>query len=354
MKKKIISGGIVLLILAVLLLPKLISTSGVPQQTRGNQIQRATEVSIEVMKPQPFENKIWVNGTILSSEQIELRSEISGKVIHIGFEEGRRVNKGDLLIKINDADLQAQLKKAEIKRVLLADDEFRTKELLSKNLTSQQNYDKALNDLNSQIAEIEYIYAQIAKTEIKAPFDGLVGLRSISEGSYVTPNIPIATLQKIDQVKIDFSISQKYFDVIKAGTQISIRLSGSAKKYLAKVYAIEPKIEQATRTLQVRAISPNNNMELLPGAYVEVEVTLEKLNDVIFVPAHALVPDLEGNKVYLFNSGKAVSKVVETGYRGEKQIQIINGLSAGDTVITSAIIQMRPGLPVQIKNNQSN
>ncbi|KAB2846422.1 MAG: efflux RND transporter periplasmic adaptor subunit, partial [Melioribacteraceae bacterium] len=242
------------------------------------------------------------------------------------------------------------LKKNLIKEELAKDKEYRAKQMLEKNLTSQQEYDIALNELNSIRADIEFTNAQIAKTEIRAPFDGIIGLRSVSIGSYISPQTQVATLQSINPIKIDFSIPQKYYNEIKEGRVIEFKLPNTDKIFNGKVYAVEPKIDQGTRTIQVRAIASNDAGLLSPGAYVEIDIVLANLNNALLVPSKALVPDIQGEKVFVYRNGIAVPQIVTTGIRTEESIQIVAGIVPGDTVIVSGIIQLRPNSPVKLSS----
>ena len=303
-----------------------------------------------IVKPKPLQNIIFSNGTLISNEEVLIQSEISGKITQIQFEEGRRVKKNDLLIKINDAELQATLKKNQSRETLARDKEFRYKQLLEKGLTSQQEYDVALSELNSVFADVELTQAQIDKTEIRAPFNGVVGLRSVSLGSYISPQTKIATLQSINPMKVDFSVPQKYFSLIKAGKSIFVKQSSTDKLFNGKIYAVEPKIDQNTRTVQARALVPNDRGELTPGAYIEIDIVLEELNNAVMVPTDVIVPDIEGKKIFIYKNGKAVPVPVETGIRTEDEIQIVSGLNIGDTLIVSGIIQLRPNAPVKLNS----
>ena len=305
-------------------------------------------VEIKIIKPEFLENKIFANGTLISDEEIELHPETSGKITKIYFKEGERVTKGELLVKINDADLQAQLRKGEEKLKLYRDKAERQNLLLEKELTSQEVFDVAQNEAASGEADVEYIKAQIAKTEIRAPFSGTVGLRYVSEGSYVTPNINIAKLQKIDPIKIEFSVPQKYSGIVKEGQSVQFHLSSDDKEYTGKIYAIEPKIDPDTRTLKLRAEAPNADRKLFPGSFVELNLVLGKTDSAKLIPTEAVVPDLQGEKVFVFNNGKAMPRNVEIGIRSEDVIQITSGIESGDSVIVSGIIQLRPGLPVKV------
>ena len=348
-KKRILIWGLLLIVLTILAIPKI---SFDDSTARANTFTPQTSVAVDVMVLQPgtASEKIITNGSIMGDEEIELRSEVSGKVVKINFEEGSRVSKGQLLVKINDADLQAQLKRAESLKNLAEEREHRAKQLLDKDLSSQEEYDVILNDLNSRTAEVDLLKAQIEKTEIVAPFNGTVGLRMISEGSLTSSAVVIAKLVKTDPVKIDFAVPQKYFNYIKPGTNISLKLSPNEKTYTAKVYAVEPRIDPITRTLQVRARTGNRSGELIPGAYTEIEIIIDENDNALKIPTEALVPDISGEMVYLYQKGKAVPRPVETGIRTGTDVEITNGVAKGDTVITSAIIQLRPGIDVQIKN----
>lgn len=339
----------VLIILAVLLIPKLNLTSDeTDNNSKVNPKSRQVSVDVWIVQPKPLQNKIFSNGTLISNEEVELRSEILGKVTHIMFSEGKRVRKGEVLVKINDSELQATLKKNKTRELLARDREYRFKQLVEKNLTSQQEYDLQLSELNSVLADVELTEAQIAKTQIIAPFDGVVGLRSVSVGSYISPETKIASIQSINPMKVDFSVPQKYFGSVKEGKTIYVKLSSTGKIYTGRIYAVEPKIDENTRTVQARALIPNDKGELTPGAYVEIDIVLENLENSVLIPTEALVPDFEGEKVFIYKNGKAVPQLVVTGIRTEKEIQITSGLNVGDSLIVSGIIQLKPNGTVRI------
>ena len=177
----------------------------------------------------------------------------------------------------------------------------------------------------------------------------MIGLRSVSEGSYISPASKIATLQNINPVKVDFSVPQKYFGIVKAGKTILVKLASTGKIYTGKIYAVEPKIDESSRTVQARAIIPNDRSELTPGAYVEIDLVLQEINAAIMVPSEAIVPDVQGEKVFVYKNGRAVPQLVTQNIRTENEVQIINGLQVGDTVIVSGIIQLKPNAPVKLK-----
>lgn len=347
--KKIIISAVILVLLLIILLPKLLSSSSVKNSNlAGNKPDQIISVKAYIIKPETVDNKVLTTGTILANEEVELKSEVAGKITKILFSEGSYVNKGDLLVKINDADLQAQLRRAESKVKLAEEKEFRQRQLRDGNLISQEEYDNTVSELNVNKADYDLIKAQIDKTEIRAPFSGTIGLRSVSEGSYLTTATVIATFQNLNIIKVDFSIPEKYSTSVKKGDELDFKISGSATVFKAKIYAIEPKIDPGTRTLKIRAICNSNYSELIPGAFANVELSLKKINDAILVPSVAIVPELKGQKVYLYKNGVVAQQNVEIGIREETSIQIVSGLNAGDTVITSGILQIKPMSKVTI------
>lgn len=347
--KKIIVGLTIAVILAIVFLPKFLSSSGAGSNLMtGGRPDMVVPVKAHIVVLETLSNSVFTTGTVLANEEVELRSEVSGKIVRILFKEGSFVSKGDLLIKINDADLQAQLRRAESKVKLSQEKEARQRQLRDGNLISQEEYDNTVGELNVNLADFDLIKAQIDKTEIRAPFSGIVGLRSVSEGSYVTTSTVMARLQNFNSIKVDFSIPERYSASVKTGDELEFKISGSSNQFKAKVYAIEPKIDPGTRTLQIRAICSSAYKELIPGAFANVELSLKQTSDAILIPTVSIVPELKGQKVYLYKNGIVVPQNVELGTREETRVQIISGLSLGDTVITSGILQIRPNSKVKI------
>jgi membrane fusion protein, multidrug efflux system len=295
-----------------------------------------------------MEEKVVATGTLRADEGVELQAEVNGKIVSINFKEGTRVRRGDLLVKLNDADLHAQLTRAVFRRDLAELKERRYFELNKGGNVRQEDYDGSLNELNVQRAEVALIEAQIAKTEIRAPFDGVVGLRFVSEGTFVTPSTRIATLQSVEQVKVDFAVSEKYMNRITLGRPVSFSVAGGEQRFEGAIYAIDPRIELSTRTVLVRARGHNPQGRLLPGAFANVEFSVADIADAILIPPVAVISGVSEKNVFVFESGKAVRRAVQTGHRTETSVQITSGLKPGDRVITSGIQQLRSGAAVTI------
>ncbi|PWA04760.1 efflux RND transporter periplasmic adaptor subunit [Flavobacterium psychrotolerans] len=308
-------------------------------------------VSGMVVKPQTFDNILSLSGSIEANEQVEIRSEVSGIVESINFQEGSNVTKGQLLFKVNDIELRAQLGQAKTKEGLAFENERRAKLLLQKEAISQEEYDIARADLKSAQAQSQLISAQIGKTSVRAAFSGKIGLRSISPGTYITPSILVSQLVNTDKLKITFSIPEKYTFQVKTNSNLSFTISGSTQKYLATIYAIEPAVATATRTLQVRAIAENKDGKLLPGTFANVELPLDIIKDALVVPTEAIIPVQGGKKVFITNKGKAKEVMVETATRTDASILVLSGLKPGDTVLTSGVMSLKDDAPVKVKVN---
>jgi membrane fusion protein (multidrug efflux system) len=307
-----------------------------------------TTVTGLVVKTSTFDNNLSLSGSIEANEQVEIHSEVSGIVEGIYFDEGTNVNKGQVLFKVNDVELKAQLQQASTKEGLAAENARRGKLLLEKEAISQEEYDVARADYKSAQAQTQLIRAQISKTAVKAPFSGKIGLRSISPGTYITPTILVAKLVNTGKLKISFSIPEKYAAQVKMGSSIDFRVSGSDKIYTAKIYAIEPEVEIATRTLKVRAIADNKDGNLFPGTFADVKLPLDIIKNAIVVPTEAIIPVQNGKKVFIANMGKAKEVMVEATTRTDASILILSGLKAGDTLITGGVLSLKNDAPIKV------
>jgi membrane fusion protein (multidrug efflux system) len=348
-KTLVIVAFIVLVFVALAMLrPKPLGGNEAQKKNTGKPTSQASFVSVLVVHPEKLNNSIQVAGSILANEEVDLKPEVNGKVIKIAIKEGGLVKKGELLLKLNDADLQAQLTKLNFQLKLAQENEVRQKKLLGIQALSQQEYDVAINQLNTLRAEAALLQAQMAKTEIRAPFDGVIGLKYVSEGSLVAAGTRIAALQDIDPVKIDFSIPEQYMTAIHKNDSVVFTVPGSAEEFVGNVYAIEPKIDPATRTVQIRAIYQNKLHKVFPGSFASVKLIMQKIPDALMIPTQAVIPQLKGQKVFICKKGKAVPINIEVSTRTEDKIRVIKGLNAGDSLIITGIMQLKPDAPVKV------
>jgi membrane fusion protein (multidrug efflux system) len=318
----------------------------VPMGAPLRQQQQKLNASGYIIVPTHMSELINATGTLRPDEEVDLAFETSGKIIKINFIEGTRVKKGELLAKINDRPLQAQLEKLLAQRKLSEEKEFRQRSLLNKDAISKESYDQIVTELQTIGADINLIKARISETELRAPFDGIIGLRYLSEGSFATSSTKIAKLIKISPLKIEFSIPEKYASEIKIGYPVTFRIDGSEEIYNAFVYAVDPKIDIDTRTIILRALYPNKNEELKSGRYAGVTLELSKIDNAVSIPTEAVIPEMDGEKVFIYKKGKAQPVKINTGLRTESKIQITDGLKFGDTLLITGIMQLRLNLPI--------
>jgi membrane fusion protein (multidrug efflux system) len=307
---------------------------------------RVTGVTV---KPEAFTESISANGTLRAEEAVELQTEVNGKIAAINFTEGQRVKAGTILVKIDDSSLQASLRRAQARRELAGFREQRLARLVEEGGVSKQDYDEARGELAVLDAEIDFIRADIKKTEIRAPFDGVAGIRFVSVGSYVNPAARIATLQGITHLKVDFSVPERYAPRVKAGDPMRFTVAGSKQVYTGEVYAVEPRIDVATRSVLLRALCRNPDGSLLPGIFARVEYTVQQSEASLLVPAIAILSGLEERSLFVARDGKAQRIQVVTGARTDSKVQIVTGLSPGDIVLTSGVQQLRNGMAVQVQ-----
>ncbi|MBL6449031.1 efflux RND transporter periplasmic adaptor subunit [Fulvivirga sp. 29W222] len=296
-----------------------------------------------------LDNNLRSTGSLMANESVTLRSEVAGLVEKIYFKEGEHVKKGQLLIQLNDDEVRAEIEKLQFTRKLNEDIEYRQKQLLQREAISQEEYETALTTLNTTRADIKVRQVRLDKHQIRAPFSGVIGLRSVSVGSYLNPSDNIATLYSINPIKIDFSVPGKYLPQVNAGDKITFTTDAYEEPFSGKIYAIEPQIDPKTRSLKIRATSENDENKLLPGQFAKIQLTIDSYERTIMVPTEAIIPELNGKKVYVYQNGLAQTKHVETGIRTADKIQVTSGLSAGDTVITSGTLQLRQGTSIDIE-----
>ena len=306
-------------------------------------------VDVVTVAPQPFRETLFATGSLLAREAVNLRSERAGVVKEIRFEEGSTTAAGAVLVLMDDVELQAQLARVQAQLELASALETRQRDLLKTKGISEAEYEQSQANLHIAQAEERLIQAQLAKTRIVAPFDGVAGLRQISVGAYLTPGDAICSFQDISALKIDFTLPERYLPYIKTGQKVMFRISGRSETFDAVVAAIEPSIDVATRSLQVRAMVPNEEQRLLPGSFAEVEVVLDEITEAILIPPIALIPGLKQQSVFVHRNGEVEERKVESGLRLANAVQIVEGLKPGDELITSGILQLRPGMRVQVK-----
>ncbi len=350
--KRILIAVLILIVFGLLIWSRIQTGSGSESGREAERSGGSPAVSVEgyLVTPEPFRETIHASGNILADEEIYIRPETSGRITGIYFAEDSEVRSGELLVKLNDAELQQELRRISYQINLARIREQRQQELLARNAIAQEDYDMALNELNTLKAQSDRVQAQIDKMEIRAPFDGVIGLKEVSSGSYVTPQVIISNLQKIDSVKIDFSIPERYRPAVRREQPIRFQVEGIESTREGIIYALQPRVDRETRTLRMRAIAANPGLQILPGAFARIEVDLSEVSDALLIPSEALVPEMTGYSVFIYRDGTAHARDVQIGTRTDRRVLIREGLAPQDTVITTGLLQIRDGMPVNLGN----
>lgn len=308
----------------------------------------ALRVDAFVVERRNLSENLELPGTLIANEATEIHPEISGRLVQLNVSEGRQVGQGTVLARIYDADLQAQLKKLQVQLGIAEQTEKRSAELLRIQGISQQDYDLSLLNVNNIKADMELVRANLSKTIIRAPFNGKLGLKNISPGAYVTPATVIATIRQTSQLKLDFTLPEKYTGRMKVGQTVSFQVEGNDKVYEARVAALESGVSEDTRSLRVRALVTSKDEALLPGAFAKVQTRFAPDTNAIMIPTQAVLPQARGKKAVLYNGGVARFADITTGSRDTSYIQVTQGLKPGDTILVTGLLSVRPESKVQL------
>lgn len=314
-----------------------------------NRTSSKLAVDIYVAKEINKSSLVYASGTIVPNEEVEVKSEASGRLVTLNIREGAYVQKGSLIAKLEDKDILAQLKKLDFEEQLAAQTEAREKKLLEINAISKEEYDMAVNRVNTLSADKELLEVMLERTSVRAPFSGRMGLKNISEGAYITPAVVITNLVQTTPAKLDFSVPEKYVGKINLGQTVSFTIDGTDEIYSARVLAFDPKIDENLRTLRVRAVTGNPKGRLLPGMFVRVEIPLGKEKS-IMIPSESIIPILKGKKIFVMMDGQAEEVIIKTGLRTDTEVQVDDGLVPGDSVIVSALMTVKNKMPVRLRN----
>lgn len=320
-----------------------VTSSGAPKPAGG-----PVTVKVQVMKAEPYAQQIRLSGSLVAGEAVQLVTESAGKVVFLDLREGQSVTKGQLLLRLNNDDLQAQLRKQEALLKELKQREKRQSALLAQKGISEQEYERVATELASLEGDVAFTKAQIAKTEIRAPFNGRIGIRYISEGAYVSPNTRIADLVDDRTMFVDFGIPEKYATRLRNGLSVGVVVSQHPDTFSARLKALEPRIDPTTRTQMARAELPNNSGKLVAGSFARVLLELNRMDDALLLSSTAVMPDMNAKKVFVVKNGKAEPVVITIDDRSDSKVLVSTGLSAGDTVVISGILKLRPGSEVKI------
>ena len=366
MKKKtriILIASIAVLILGMAFFPRIKSAFSPERQSEklvqsgpvvGGAGRSTLVVNATVLEPQTLNNMFRITGILLPDEEVDLTFESPGKITSINFNEGTYVQKGTLLAKVNDAPLQAELKKLEAQMPLAEDRLFRQQTLLEKDAISQETYQSVSTQLETLKAEIELVKARIRQTELRAPFSGMIGLRQVSEGAYASPTVVVAHLTKISPLKIEFSLTETFVNLIKPGSEIAFTVENNLEEYNATVYAVESRLDVQTLNVFARARYANSEGKIKPGQSAKVQIKLDQIDNAIVIPSISSIKEMGRDIAYIYHNGMAKEVEIITGMRTSSSVEVVSGLSMGDTLLTTGVMQLRSSMPVSIGQFISN
>ncbi len=347
-QKRALWVGVGLLVVALLVVPRLVGGDAEAEAGEGPAPGSDTlAVTVAPVDQELLEDRITTTGTLLAWEAVDVRAEVAGRVVAITFSEGASVGRGQTLVSLDTDVLRAQIEGARARRDLAGVQAGRFRELFEIGGLSRQELDQAESQARVLDAELSQLAAEVRRRQIVAPFAGEIGLRQISVGAYVAPGDPIATLRITGQLRLEFSVPERYLGRIREGEPVRFRVPGQDDDFVGTIYATEPNVDAATRAFTVRARVRNPGGALVPGTFAEVALVLDEIPQALLVPTASLVTGADSTTVFVVRDGTAVPRAVTTGVRTADRIQVTSGLSAGDVVLTSGLDQVRPGQPVR-------
>ena len=312
----------------------------------GGDKRPPAKVEAFVVTPSVLSSDIEMPGSLMPAEETELHAELSGRVTGIYFNEGSQVSQGSLLVKLYDGDLQAQLNKLRVQLKVAQETLQRYEALLKIGGVSQQEYELYKLSVNNIQADMSIVQTSIARTSLRAPFSGRLGLRNISIGAYITPATTISTLRKISQLKLEFTVPEKYGTGMKPGGKVQFSIDNNEQFYNARILATENNITAETRSLKVRALVEKAYAQLIAGTFVKVRIQLGQNDSALMIPSQAVIPKARNKQVIVYRSGMANFENVTTGIRDTSMVEITSGLKAGDTILISGLLTTKPGSTV--------
>lgn len=312
------------------------------------------KVDVFIVAPSLLSQDIEVPGSLAASEEVELHPDVSGRVTAVYFKEGSNIGQGSLLLKLYDGDLQAQLQKLNIQLKTAQQTTARYEALLKIGGVSQQEYDMQMLSVNTIKADMNIVQTSISKTTLRAPFSGKIGITTITKGAFISPQTLIATLRKVSQLKLDFTVPEQYGNKMKNGTAVNFTVEGSGDIYQAVISATENIIAEENRSLRVIANVKQPGSKLIAGAFAKVKVPLGDNNNALMIPTQSVIPDARNKKVIVLRNGMAAMEVVTLGFRDSAKVEITSGLKTGDTILVTGLLTAKPGGKVQVNKIISN
>jgi len=293
------------------------------------------------------------NGNLIPNEAINVYPEVSGRITGIHFREGSVVHKGDLLVTLFNGDIEAQIQKLKAQRKLQVITKERQDQLLEINGISRQDYDNTITQIASIDADIAYNQAQLRKLEVRAPFDGVAGLRNVSIGAIVSSATLVTSIQQVNPLKMDFLVPEQYKDIVHKDDIVHFTVAGMPDTMQGKIIAMQPGADMTTHNITMRALVQNNSGKLFPGTFTNVFITLDRKSEAITIPSQSIIPTSRDKQVAVVRNGKVDMTIVQTGERLQARVEILQGLKPGDTVLTTGMMQVKQDMAVKVSKVKS-
>lgn len=311
---------------------------------------RTVPVEVAAVETMTINEEVEALGTLAADESIVIAPEIAGRVVALGFREGERVKAGQELVKLDTAILDAELKQAMADLGLARDTNDRLKGLVSRGSGTQVALDESTAKLASSEARVQLAKAKLAQSTILAPFNGVVGLRSVGIGDYVSVGKQLITLTNIDPIKIDFRVPEIFLARVKVGQPVQVRVDAAPDRTFAgQIFAIDPVVDVNGRAIRLRATVPNADLSLKPGLFARLSIIVDQRENAVVVPEMAVVPDGIGKMIYVAENGKARRVPVELGKRLPGKVEVIGGLKPGMQIVTAGQMRLRDGATIAVK-----
>jgi membrane fusion protein, multidrug efflux system len=329
--------------------PVLAVLIGLSGGAAAQQAPRAVPVEAVQVDVTQVDDTVVVVGSLGANEQVVVRPEVAGRIKSIHFKEGEVIAKDALLFRLDDAIRRAELVQAEAKLNLAKRNAQRARSLFDRGAGTQRAQEETETDLETTAAALQLARAQLEKTEIRAPFAGILGLRLVSVGAYVEAGRDLVHLDSVDPIKVDFRVPERFFSKVRVGQTVRVAVEAFGEEsFIGEVYATAASVDRDGRSLAVRARIPNSEGRLRPGLFAKVVLTIASRPDAIVVPEQAVVTAGKGPSVFVVVDGKAVARMVTTGQRMAGRVEIVDGLRPGDVVVTAGQLKIRDGSPVAV------
>lgn len=321
-----------------------------PEERSSASTPKGPALDYVIARPQALDEVIQTDGELLAWQRIRLQSEVAGRVVGLSMPEGGRVERGQVLLRMDSRELRAQRDRMQAELRLARNKLQRQKTLQANDLASAETVEELQRDVETSEAEVQRLQAAIDKTILRAPFSGRLGLHDVVVGAYLSPQENMTDLVDDRRLKLDFALAEQYTGQVTTGDTVFFTTNvnpDSAQP--AKVYAVSPQVATDSRRLQVRAEVPNPQGRWKPGLFAEIELPIKRRSRAIMIPNIALIPTRDRKEVFIYKHGQAHSRALVTGFRSENRVEVIQGLQRGDTVLTSGLLQIQDGQAVQVR-----